>query len=129
MVAASAGLRALAKKLVPARSGRAALHLHISRVAHLPHHVGVRLAERPERLQRGLGLIDWADIGQHPHKHGLAVRLLGNEWHRRRQHQVGDRRNLSGAASAASIKPVITSGVAGKIKIPPTISEISCNRN
>ena len=35
----------------------------------------------------------------------------------------------SGAASAASMKPVITSGVAGRISIPPTISEISCNRS
>ena len=33
----------------------------------------------------------------------------------------------SGAASAASRKPVIVSGVAGRISIPPTISEISCS--
>ena len=35
----------------------------------------------------------------------------------------------SGAASAASRKPVITSGVAGSIIIPPTISEISWSRS
>ena len=34
----------------------------------------------------------------------------------------------SGAASTASRKPVIVSGVAGRISSPPTISEISCSR-
>jgi hypothetical protein len=35
----------------------------------------------------------------------------------------------SGAACAASRKPVITCGDAGKISMPPTISETSVRRN
>ena len=35
----------------------------------------------------------------------------------------------SGAASAASRKPLIVSGVPGRIIMPPTISEISCSLN
>ena len=35
----------------------------------------------------------------------------------------------SGAAPAVATNPVITSGVAGSISIPPRISEISCSRS
>jgi len=57
-------------------------------------------------------MIGRADIDQQANQHWLAVRLLRNEGHRRRQHHVGDRGKF---LRAASMKPRITSRVPGMI--------------
>ena len=86
-------------------------------------------ASASERRERALtaGLV--AGVAHQAEDHGLAVLLFGDEGHRWRRHHVRDRRELSGASSAASMNPAMVSVVAGRNSMPPTTPGSSCRRN
>ena len=99
-------------------------------VGHRPDHVGDRCRERPERRHRALAGLGVAGVGHQRHDHELAVVLLRHEGHRRRGHDVGDRRELVGRRLGRGDEAGDRSRrVAGRISMPPTTVPTSCERN
>src|SRR5215213_5877023 len=64
------------------------------RVGHRLDHVYYRCGERPKRRDDALALIDLTRVAQQSHDDELAMRLRGQERHRRCDHYVGDGREL-----------------------------------